>query len=360
MLLFRSLIKLSMLALTSLPAVANFAVTDNQGLSVLLKAHTTTVDVQRKPKPDVSPSVNEHISTTAVTLSSSADRIPTHIATPTSTPIASGVLTPNSVNSVHTTNTSMAPTSASQAEKPSVKPNHGSNSAAEQNVLVTKPDTSTTRAPRVSTLDQGNYTSETTNHENVEGSTSIIVIPTDRTTDQQSIEPLEVRLKPSKSSYEVNETIKFQVKGNKQFYLYLFNIDLQTGQGVALLPNRLQTKQAILYPGDEQWHNVLKSGIRFYSDKHGDERIIMVASERYLDIDNLINGSKAELTGDFYLMGQPLAGLYEVINAAFTVHSSTEKTLQVRQNHEGRATALTSSKSLPSGIDIKEFNLHIE
>jgi hypothetical protein len=56
---------------------------------------------------------------------------------------------------------------------------------------------------------------------------------------------LEVTMQAEKPRYRVNESIRFRVKGNQRFFLYLFNIDLDDGKGITILPNRYQTERNI-------------------------------------------------------------------------------------------------------------------
>lgn len=93
--------------------------------------------------------------------------------------------------------------------------------------------------------------------------------------------PLAVDFRPVRDSYRVNEPIQFRVSGNREFYLYLYNIDPATGDGILLFPNRYQTAnrfhagQKMLVPG---------RSVEFVADRVGIEKVTMVASTRPLDL----------------------------------------------------------------------------
>ncbi len=110
--------------------------------------------------------------------------------------------------------------------------------------------------------------------------------------DQRKTGDLRIAFDPLKSSYRVNEPIRFRVRGNQQFYLYLYTINDATGEAVLLLPNKRQ--QGNKYPSRRSLVVPNKS-VEFYSDSPGRERIIMVASTRYIDIDT----ARFKPVGDF-------------------------------------------------------------
>ena len=104
---------------------------------------------------------------------------------------------------------------------------------------------------------------------------------------------LDVAFEPVKPVYSVGERIRFRVKGNQTFYLYLFSIDDQTNRGVVILPNRLQQYNKYR-PGE--LYIVPEKDVEFYGDRPGRERIIMVASTEKLDVD----WRQYSVSGDFW------------------------------------------------------------
>jgi len=114
-----------------------------------------------------------------------------------------------------------------------------------------------------------------------------IQIRNSRTTDN-----LKVTLTPYERGYKVGEKIRFNIYGNQDFYLYLFTINQRTGQANMILPNRIQS--ANKYHGNTI-HKVPNAQVEFYSDRSGTEKLIYVASKKYLNWD--ISGYKK--VGDF-------------------------------------------------------------
>jgi len=92
--------------------------------------------------------------------------------------------------------------------------------------------------------------------------------------------PLQVDFSPLKSSFAVNESIKFKIEGNKKFFLFLFNIDYANDEAVMILPNKLQGAKRNMYLARQRL-TVPNPNAEFYSDRPGSERIIMMATTKY-------------------------------------------------------------------------------
>lgn len=93
---------------------------------------------------------------------------------------------------------------------------------------------------------------------------------------------LKVSLESLKDYYEPGEAIRFKIRGNESFFLYLFTISERTGKAYMILPNSLQNKNK--YSG-RQWHHVPNKNVEFFSNKSGEEKVVYVASKRYLNWD---------------------------------------------------------------------------
>lgn len=167
---------------------------------------------------------------------------------------------------------------------------------------------------------------------------------------------LEVAIRTKESRYSVDEPVAFEVKGNKAFHLYLFNVDPRTERVVTILPNQKQTNRELKYPGDNRWRKVPNPGVEFYADEAGNERIVMVASEKYLDVDKLLNrgGTKA-LGDDLFESTDALVWLEESLNEAYPASAEKgmePKRIRVRDGGE-------NTRKLPKDVVIDEFNLRI-
>lgn len=163
---------------------------------------------------------------------------------------------------------------------------------------------------------------------------------------------LKVLLRTEKNSYHPNERIRFQVKSNKDVYIYLFNFDPVSKTAVLLLPNRLQNKHHIKYSGDGGWSFIPNSNLEFYADQSGVERIVMVASEKFIDIEERLNRPMNKSIGDFYMMGEPLLDLESSLNDTYKKAEESENSVYIGTNTQGR-------NNLPDGVLIKEWNLRI-
>jgi len=160
---------------------------------------------------------------------------------------------------------------------------------------------------------------------------------------------LQVEIKTEKTSYKVNEKIRFQIKSNQDVYVYMFNLDPKTEESIVILPNKYQTKHRIKYPGNNQWQLLPNKKLEFYADRAGIERIVIVASPKYIDLDKKLNGTNSKSTGNFHLMDNTLETLNTGINEAY---STNDKLMKVR-------LAQPNSPALPDNFFIKELNLRV-
>jgi hypothetical protein len=125
---------------------------------------------------------------------------------------------------------------------------------------------------------------------------------------------LHVKFTPLKPEFEVNEPIRFKVKGNRTFYLYLFSIVEDSDEGYMILPNALQ--QYVKYKANREYI-VPEKNIEFYAEKPGTEKLIVVASTEKLPV-------KIE---KFRKEGQLYAASAEFVEAEV-------KTLKIRQKRK--------------------------
>ena len=125
-------------------------------------------------------------------------------------------------------------------------------------------------------------------------------------TPEAEPEPLRVHLEPVQASFRVDEPIRFNIRGNKTFFLYLYTVDKDTDEVTLLLPtqegqrhNKYPANQTVVVPNEGQ--------AEFLANEPGRERLLMVASTRYLPVksrwyrkgSDYYVGSTAELTQEF-------------------------------------------------------------
>lgn len=96
-------------------------------------------------------------------------------------------------------------------------------------------------------------------------------------------EPLRVSLEPVKASFKVDEPIRFNVHGNKAFFLYLYSIDNETDEVTLLLPTR-RGQRHNKYPSNRILPVPNQGEIELLADAPGRERLLMVASTKYLPV----------------------------------------------------------------------------
>jgi hypothetical protein len=105
---------------------------------------------------------------------------------------------------------------------------------------------------------------------------------------------LKVDFKATKDVFAVDEPISFKIRSNKEVYVYVFNMDENQQKAVQIFPNKFD-KANLLKPGKTVTMPSKKSVFR--SDAVGTERLILIASEKKL---NLQHSEPAE--GSFYDM----------------------------------------------------------
>jgi len=180
----------------------------------------------------------------------------------------------------------------------------------------------------------------------------IRIFPVQSTNTKKQQEPFDIKLGTVKNNYSINEAIEFKIKSKQQVFVYLFNIDPVTGKALTILPNRIQTSREIKYPGNNKWQIIPNPNLEFYADRSGTERIIMLASKRYIDMNRLHKLTKENK--DFYSVDNPLNNLLNSINKTDNNGPAPQpKLIQIRTANDN------TTQPLPSDIVIKEVNLVI-
>lgn len=114
-----------------------------------------------------------------------------------------------------------------------------------------------------------------------------------RVRDAASVGSIKFQVQTDKTAYRVDEPIRLKVRGERDFYLYVYAVDEASGNAWLILPNRKQTHNRI---SANQWQKVPGANLEFVSDKPGVEKLIIVASTKKVDIDPMKLSTKG---GDF-------------------------------------------------------------
>lgn len=101
-----------------------------------------------------------------------------------------------------------------------------------------------------------------------------------------------ISVKASKKQYKVGESMSFNVKGNDNYYLYVFNIDENSGDSVLLIPNA-KTKNNYLKKGKTY---KMPGTVDFFSDAAGYEKVVFVATREKIDLDRINTKSMGDLS----------------------------------------------------------------
>lgn len=93
---------------------------------------------------------------------------------------------------------------------------------------------------------------------------------------------LQVDIAPLKPSFKVNEPIGFSLSSNREVFIYLFSMDHERRKATMILPNRHQSSNK--YPAT-RGYRIPNNTVEFLSDQPGTEKLVMVASEKWIDWD---------------------------------------------------------------------------
>ena len=96
-------------------------------------------------------------------------------------------------------------------------------------------------------------------------------------------DPLRVKLEPVQASFKVDEPIRFHIRGNKTFFLYLFSVDKETDEVTLLIPTRKGQKHN-KYPANRTLVVPNEGEAELLADETGRERLLVVASTKYLPL----------------------------------------------------------------------------
>ncbi|MEZ5471332.1 MAG: DUF4384 domain-containing protein [Marinicella sp.] len=94
---------------------------------------------------------------------------------------------------------------------------------------------------------------------------------------------LSVDMTPVKQSFLPDEAIKFNIKGNRDFFLYVFAVDEKNSNVTMMLPNKFQKGNK--YTANQLHRVPNATEMELVSDRPGTEKIVMLASTKYLDWD---------------------------------------------------------------------------
>lgn len=100
---------------------------------------------------------------------------------------------------------------------------------------------------------------------------------------------LQVEIEALRERYRINEPIRFRVRGNRPFYIYLYDIDTERGTSLLIHPNEIDRNN---YYVADQAFVIPSRAAEFYADEEGREQILMVASARELDVQYDTDGTQ--------------------------------------------------------------------
>ncbi len=99
----------------------------------------------------------------------------------------------------------------------------------------------------------------------------------------QTVGQLQLAVTPNKTNYNVGDTFSLIVKGNQDFYLWIFAMNEKAGRGRMLVPGVVQT--ANHYKANRSYKVPTDGSYELFMDKAGVERIVIVASTKLIAID---------------------------------------------------------------------------
>ena len=149
---------------------------------------------------------------------------------------------------------------------------------------------------------------------------------------------LNLQVSTEKASYAVNEAIRFNVVTNKDAYLYLLN-ELPD-QTTLLLPNNKDKENFVRANTVSTFPRTYSNTVEFYSDAVGIEKILVIASEKPLDLHRILTQQK---------------GVYQVGQTESLINNLQQKAIRIVDRDtgttvQGNNPAIVSTRlSIPVG-----------
>ncbi|MDD4930150.1 MAG: DUF4384 domain-containing protein [Gallionella sp.] len=112
-----------------------------------------------------------------------------------------------------------------------------------------------------------------------------------RESQAMSGKTIELSVAAAKKQFKVGEPVRFKVRGNHDYYLYVYNLDPASGESVLLLPNK--KIRSNLFKGGKSY--TLPRGVEFFGDSVGNEHLMFIASAEKIDLDS----ANIQSAGDF-------------------------------------------------------------
>ena len=108
--------------------------------------------------------------------------------------------------------------------------------------------------------------------------------PVSAQADVQTVGQLQLVVTPNKATYKVGDTFSLNVKGNQDYYLWIFAMNENVGRGRMLVPGIAQTGNR--YKANRTYKVPAGGSYEWFMDKAGVERLVVVASTRWIAIDS--------------------------------------------------------------------------
>ncbi|MCB1876528.1 MAG: DUF4384 domain-containing protein [Chromatiales bacterium] len=103
---------------------------------------------------------------------------------------------------------------------------------------------------------------------------------------------LQFSFEPTKEGYRVDEPIRFRLRSNKTFFLYVYAVDEGGAEATLLIPNKRHGNK---YRADRTFI-VPNADMEFAADRPGINRLVVLGSTRYIDVDL----KRFRSAGDYY------------------------------------------------------------
>lgn len=161
---------------------------------------------------------------------------------------------------------------------------------------------------------------------------------------RKALDPLKIEFEPIRPSFKAGEPVRFRIKGNKDFFLYLFSINREQRRAVRLIPSSMQSGNK--YKA-ERTFLVPNPNISFYAEKPGTEQVVMVASTRYLNL----SADGYEKSGDFFTTTPEFAD-HRIKSLRFP--TARKKEQPVVKELSLRITGKPRTKTVPRPLAIRE------
>lgn len=165
----------------------------------------------------------------------------------------------------------------------------------------------------------------------------------------QTMGQLDLSVTPNRTAYKVGDTFSINVRGNQDYYLWVFAMNEDAGRGRMLVPGVVQSGNR--YNANSSYKVPSGGSYELFMDKPGLERIVVVASTKWIAVDvNKLQRNQYFYSTSYKGMETQLKGLRLLPGQGQTVRTAPSvvvKEMTLMVSSEGPVSTPISNPVIP-------------